>query len=112
MRPNREEGHAPARPRPGARSARRLRWLFDCTADQEISHGVSILAAKCRNSETSGRQNQGPPAEGHKAEFDAWRWVALDALSDLIVPFKRDVYREVAEAFKAHAVPDRFATLR
>jgi putative (di)nucleoside polyphosphate hydrolase len=52
------------------------------------------------------------PAEGHKAEFDAWRWVALNALADLIVPFKRDVYKEVAEAFKAHAVPERFATLR
>lgn len=52
------------------------------------------------------------PAEGHKAEFDAWRWVALDTLADLIVPFKRDVYKEVAAAFKAHAVPERFATLR
>jgi len=52
------------------------------------------------------------PSKGHKAEFDAWRWVALDSLADLIVPFKRDVYREVAAAFKAHAVPERLATLR
>jgi len=38
--------------------------------------------------------------------------VALNALADLIVPFKRDVYKEVAEAFKAHAAPARIATLR
>jgi putative (di)nucleoside polyphosphate hydrolase len=33
------------------------------------------------------------------AEFDAWRWEALDALPDLIVPFKRDAYRAVVAAF-------------
>lgn len=32
-------------------------------------------------------------------EFDAWQWVALDRLVDLIVPFKRDVYREVVAEF-------------
>jgi putative (di)nucleoside polyphosphate hydrolase len=36
---------------------------------------------------------------GHKAEFDAWQWVALETLSDLVVPFKREVYRQVAEEF-------------
>lgn len=34
------------------------------------------------------------------AEFDAWRWVAPDALVDLIVPFKRDVYVDVVEEFR------------
>lgn len=28
-------------------------------------------------------------------EFDQWKWVAAEALLDLIVPFKRDIYREV-----------------
>jgi putative (di)nucleoside polyphosphate hydrolase len=28
-------------------------------------------------------------------EFDAWKWVETDELLSLIVPFKRDVYREV-----------------
>lgn len=32
-------------------------------------------------------------------EFDAWRWVSLDRLIDLIVPFKRDTYRQVVAAF-------------
>jgi len=52
------------------------------------------------------------PAEGHPVEFEAWRWLPLTELVGLIVPFKRDVYRQVAEAFRAHAVPERIATLR
>jgi putative (di)nucleoside polyphosphate hydrolase len=47
-----------------------------------------------------------PPA-GHQVEFDAWRWVPLSELVDLIVPFKLDVYRQVVEAFAAYAVPQR-----
>ncbi len=45
-----------------------------------------------------------PPA-GHQAEFDAWRWVPLADLEALIVPFKRDVYRQVAEGFVSYAQP-------
>ena len=37
---------------------------------------------------------------GHKAEFDKWRWAALDELPGLIVPFKRDVYVQVVAAFR------------
>ena len=33
-------------------------------------------------------------------EFDAWRWVALDDLPRLIVPFKRDVYMDVVSEFR------------
>ena len=36
---------------------------------------------------------------GEPPEFDAWRWEPLDRLPDLVVPFKREVYREVARAF-------------
>ena len=32
-------------------------------------------------------------------EFDAWRWEDLHALPDLIVPFKREVYLAVVDAF-------------
>ncbi|MFD1695632.1 RNA pyrophosphohydrolase [Roseibium aestuarii] len=39
------------------------------------------------------------PPEGHKAEFCAWRWERAENLPGLIVPFKRDVYRQVVEAF-------------
>jgi putative (di)nucleoside polyphosphate hydrolase len=36
---------------------------------------------------------------GQPAEFDAWRWERLDRVADLVVPFRRDVYRIVAERF-------------
>ena len=40
------------------------------------------------------------PAGGrHTAEFDAWRWERFERLPDLVVPFKRKVYKAVAEAF-------------
>jgi putative (di)nucleoside polyphosphate hydrolase len=41
------------------------------------------------------------PRRGQKAEFDAWRWAAVDELSDLVVPFKRQIYREVVAEFAA-----------
>lgn len=39
------------------------------------------------------------PGGGHKPEFDAWRWVPLAETADLIIPFKREVYREVVRLF-------------
>ena len=36
-------------------------------------------------------------------EFDAWRWGRLDEAPDLIVPFKRNAYLQVVEAFKTFA---------
>jgi len=38
-----------------------------------------------------------PP--GHTPEFDAWRWARVGELVDLVVPFKRAVYRQVVEEF-------------
>ena len=35
-------------------------------------------------------------------EFSAWKWIAPSALPDAIVPFKRDVYVAVLEAFQSH----------
>jgi putative (di)nucleoside polyphosphate hydrolase len=32
-------------------------------------------------------------------EFSAWRWVRMAELPDLIVPFKRSLYREIVAAF-------------
>ncbi len=34
-------------------------------------------------------------------EFFAWRWVEPEMLPDLIVPFKKRVYRQVVEEFRA-----------
>jgi putative (di)nucleoside polyphosphate hydrolase len=40
---------------------------------------------------------------GEPPEFDAWRWERLDRLPGLVVPFKREVYRQVARAFSSFA---------
>ena len=36
------------------------------------------------------------------AEFNAWKWVEPAELPDLIVPFKRDLYRRLIREFAAH----------
>lgn len=38
---------------------------------------------------------------GHKAEFSEWRWVPMDEAVTMVVPFKRGVYRDVAQEFSA-----------
>lgn len=42
---------------------------------------------------------------GQKAEFDRWRWRAIDELPELIVDFKRPVYDAVVRAFRRYASP-------
>src|SRR5665811_1045802 len=37
------------------------------------------------------------PRNGQPAEFDQWRWERLDRIADLVVPFRRDVYRTIAQ---------------
>lgn len=39
------------------------------------------------------------PGGGHKAEFVRWRWEHLDRTPQLIIPFKRNVYDGVVQAF-------------
>lgn len=47
------------------------------------------------------------PAGGKfKPEFNAWRWERLSKTPSLIVPFKRDAYEKVVEAFAD--IPQRF----
>ena len=41
---------------------------------------------------------------GQPPEFDQWRWEQLDRVADLVVPFRHDVYRSVAEQFAKFAV--------
>ena len=43
------------------------------------------------------------PRNGQPAEFDAWRWERLERVADLVVPFRREVYRNVARQFAAFA---------
>ena len=40
---------------------------------------------------------------GQPPEFDAWRWERLDRIADLVVPFRREVYRDVARQFSRFA---------
>ncbi len=43
------------------------------------------------------------PRNGQPAEFDAWRWERLERIADVVVPFRREVYRAVAEHFAEFA---------
>ncbi len=37
---------------------------------------------------------------GQKPEFDAWKWVDMEMLPEIIVPFKRETYRTVVREFQ------------
>jgi len=43
------------------------------------------------------------PDSAHEAEFSAWRWEPIKNLPDLVVPFKRQVYEQVAKEFARFA---------
>jgi putative (di)nucleoside polyphosphate hydrolase len=46
-----------------------------------------------------------PGGGQHKPEFSAWRWERLERVPELIVDFKREVYRKVVAAFHDLAKP-------
>jgi putative (di)nucleoside polyphosphate hydrolase len=43
------------------------------------------------------------PRNDQPAEFDSWRWERLDRVADLVVPFRREMYRTVAQRFAKFA---------
>jgi putative (di)nucleoside polyphosphate hydrolase len=43
------------------------------------------------------------PRNGQPAEFDAWRWERLDRVANLVVPFRHEVYQQVATRFAPFA---------
>jgi putative (di)nucleoside polyphosphate hydrolase len=47
--------------------------------------------------------NVAAPPGGHTPEFSDWRWERLADTPALIIPFKRGVYREVANLFAGFA---------
>jgi len=54
----------------------------------------------------TGRDDEVDPLSernGQPPEFDAWRWERLGRVADLVVPFRREVYRAVAAAFARFA---------
>ncbi len=48
-----------------------------------------------------GRESDIDIATEHP-EFCEWKWVAAEGLPDMIVPFKRDMYRRLLTEFSAH----------
>lgn len=46
------------------------------------------------------------PDDPEMIEFDAWRWADVGELMDLVIPFKRDVYRSVLDEFEKLAKPE------
>jgi putative (di)nucleoside polyphosphate hydrolase len=58
-------------------------------------------------------RHTGPEAEivvtewrnGQEPEFDAWRWEPLENVPNVVVPFRRDIYLNVAKEFARFAVP-------
>lgn len=40
----------------------------------------------------------------HSPEFSDWRWGALESAPELVIPFKRPTYEEVARRFKKYTV--------
>jgi putative (di)nucleoside polyphosphate hydrolase len=42
---------------------------------------------------------------GQDPEFREWRWVAPDDLPNMIVPFKRDLYRRIVDQFLPYLSP-------
>lgn len=43
--------------------------------------------------------------EAHAPEFDAWRWMPAAEVERHIIGFKRDVYRQVFDAFSSYLAP-------
>jgi putative (di)nucleoside polyphosphate hydrolase len=41
--------------------------------------------------------------DAHHPEFSAFKWIDLTEVESVAAPFKRDIYRRVAQAFAAHA---------
>jgi len=42
----------------------------------------------------------------HTPEFSDWRWAPLETAPDLVIPFKRDIYVEIAQRFQKYSVGD------
>jgi putative (di)nucleoside polyphosphate hydrolase len=52
-----------------------------------------------------GEVDLGCASPGEEPEFDTWRWEQLDRIPDLVVPYKRHIYCEIAAAFSPFARP-------
>jgi putative (di)nucleoside polyphosphate hydrolase len=68
---------------------------------RELQEETGVTSAQWFALEFTGEDSEINLApSGHKQEFDAWRWVQMDEMLDLIIPFKREVYIDVIAAFR------------
>jgi putative (di)nucleoside polyphosphate hydrolase len=49
-----------------------------------------------------GRDEQIDIIDREHPEFSAWRWIDAAAMIEAIVPFKREIYRQVVTEFRPH----------
>ena len=72
---------------------RRIFWAWRC---------MGAIAASARNGSpcVSRATIRDIDVATHEPEFAQWKWLAIEALPRLIVPFKRDTYAKVIAAFR------------
>lgn len=74
-------------------------WLpYDFPPELQAAHGWLGQRQKWFALKFLGRDND-IALDRHTPEFDAWRWAPLAETPALVIPFKRDVYREIARRF-------------
>ncbi|HEY3695226.1 RNA pyrophosphohydrolase [Phenylobacterium sp.] len=88
-------------------------WL---TYDFPADHGGSKQARGWKGQRQAwfalrfdGQESEIDLAGHGQPEFDAWRWGYLAETPDLVVPFKRQAYEAVVEAFRPFAARARAA---
>jgi putative (di)nucleoside polyphosphate hydrolase len=97
----------------GVTNARHLGETDWLSYDFPPYHGPPHRLAKFRGQRQkwfalrfTGRDDEVDPLttrNGQPPEFDQWRWERLDRVADLVVPFRRKVYRAVAVSFARFA---------
>jgi putative (di)nucleoside polyphosphate hydrolase len=55
----------------------------------------------------TGEDGDIDPAAAEHPEFDAWEWVAPELVPELIVPFKRPLYRDILAEFRENSETGR-----
>ena len=67
------------------------------------ANGYRVITPYLRGYGSTRFLSASTPRNGQPAEFDQWRWERLDRVADLVVPFRREVYRTVARSFAEFA---------
>ena len=74
--------------------------------EEEIgTRDAAIIAQRWFAMRFTGIEADIRPAQVEKPEFTEWKWVAMETLPDLIIPFKREVYLAVVDEFRGLRVP-------